>query len=344
MALGLIMPAAGHGRAVRARSAARGAEALEGVAGFVEAPRFYPYLRRARTSNCCAAFDGGGARGRIDAVLESSSWRERAGDRVGGYSQGCASGSGSRRHCCAPAAADPGRAHERARPGRDARHADADQAPGRRRDHRPALRATCSPRSRSCATGSRSSNKGRIVYEGALGRPPTRPPGCVTGCARPRPSAGAGGLYARATRLARGASPSTAMSFWFGADEQDCRRLPLVGSLVWGPDSGSAALSSPRRRTLESPVLSAHRGRCRTASRRLHDDETDDPDRSTGWELRKLALTEAHVTSASAPPRSCRWLFVVVMAFQGKGGSPYDVPLGTATSCHSGVPLAARRS
>ena len=44
MMLGLIRPDRRRCRTVRTRSAVDGARALEGVAGFVEAPRFYPYL------------------------------------------------------------------------------------------------------------------------------------------------------------------------------------------------------------------------------------------------------------------------------------------------------------
>ena len=50
-----------------------GARALEGVAGFVEAPRFYPYLTGRKNLELLAALDGDGARERIDEVLESSS-------------------------------------------------------------------------------------------------------------------------------------------------------------------------------------------------------------------------------------------------------------------------------
>src|SRR5947207_15934650 len=44
MLLGLIRPNEGHVRLFGRDPLADGARALEGVAGFVEAPRFYPYL------------------------------------------------------------------------------------------------------------------------------------------------------------------------------------------------------------------------------------------------------------------------------------------------------------
>src|SRR5207253_4494969 len=62
--------------------------ALEGVAGFVEAPRFYPYLTGRRNLELLAAYDGGDARKRIAGALETVELSDRAKDRVGGYSHG----------------------------------------------------------------------------------------------------------------------------------------------------------------------------------------------------------------------------------------------------------------
>jgi ABC-2 type transport system ATP-binding protein len=62
--------------------------ALSGVAGFVEAPSFYPYLTGRRNLELLAAFDGDGARSRIDAALDTVELSDRGGDRVGGYSHG----------------------------------------------------------------------------------------------------------------------------------------------------------------------------------------------------------------------------------------------------------------
>ena len=87
MMLGLIRPTAGTVAAVRPRPAARRA-ALEGVAGFVEAPRFYPYLSGRTNLEMLAAFDGGDARERIDEVLDTVELIGREHDKVGGYSHG----------------------------------------------------------------------------------------------------------------------------------------------------------------------------------------------------------------------------------------------------------------
>ncbi len=61
---------------------------FEGVAGFVEAPRFYPYLTGRKNLELLAALDGDGAATRIDEVLEIVELSPRAGHRVGGYSHG----------------------------------------------------------------------------------------------------------------------------------------------------------------------------------------------------------------------------------------------------------------
>jgi ABC-2 type transport system ATP-binding protein len=65
-----------------------GAQALEGVAGFVEGPRFYPYLPARKNLELLAALDGNGAKDRIDEVLEIVELTPRAGHRVGGFSHG----------------------------------------------------------------------------------------------------------------------------------------------------------------------------------------------------------------------------------------------------------------
>jgi ABC-2 type transport system ATP-binding protein len=87
MMLGLIRPDQGSVR-LFGRDPQLGVAALEGVAGFVEAPAFYPYLSGRENLRLCAALDGGGAAGRIDEVLEVVEMRGRAKDRVGGYSHG----------------------------------------------------------------------------------------------------------------------------------------------------------------------------------------------------------------------------------------------------------------
>jgi ABC-2 type transport system ATP-binding protein len=87
MMLGLIRPTAGSVR-LFGRDPQAGVEALDGVAGFVEAPAFYPYLSGRANLELCAALDGGDGRSLIDEVLETVQLSDRAGDRVGGYSHG----------------------------------------------------------------------------------------------------------------------------------------------------------------------------------------------------------------------------------------------------------------
>src|SRR6195256_5798845 len=87
MMLGLIRPTAGSVR-LFGRDPMFGVDALPGVAGFVEAPTFYPYLSGRRNLELLAAFDGGDAPTRIDRALETVELADRARDRVGGYSHG----------------------------------------------------------------------------------------------------------------------------------------------------------------------------------------------------------------------------------------------------------------
>jgi len=87
MMLGLIRPTAGWVR-LFGRDPLISVKALEGVAGFVEAPRFYPYLSGRRNLELLAAFDGDDAASRIDSALDTVELADRAKDRVGGYSHG----------------------------------------------------------------------------------------------------------------------------------------------------------------------------------------------------------------------------------------------------------------
>jgi ABC-2 type transport system ATP-binding protein len=88
MLLGLIRPDEGSARLFGRDPLLEGARALDGVAGFVEAPRFYPYLSGRRNLELVAALDGDGAAGRIDEALDTVELADRARDRVGGYSHG----------------------------------------------------------------------------------------------------------------------------------------------------------------------------------------------------------------------------------------------------------------
>jgi ABC-2 type transport system ATP-binding protein len=88
MLLGLISPSQGSVRLFGRDPIGDGVRALEGVAGFVEEPRFYPYLTGQKNLELLAAYDGGGAASRIDEALETVSLSARRGHRVGGYSHG----------------------------------------------------------------------------------------------------------------------------------------------------------------------------------------------------------------------------------------------------------------
>ena len=88
MLLGLIRPTEGTAKLFGRDPLHGGARALEGVAGFVEEPRFYPYLTGRKNLELLAAFDGGEASSRVDDALETVELTDRAKDRVGGYSHG----------------------------------------------------------------------------------------------------------------------------------------------------------------------------------------------------------------------------------------------------------------
>jgi ABC-2 type transport system ATP-binding protein len=88
MVLGLITPTDGTAELFGRDPMRYGARALEGVAGFVEAPRFYPYLTGRKNLQLLAALDGDGAATRIDEVLDVVELAPRAGHKVGGYSHG----------------------------------------------------------------------------------------------------------------------------------------------------------------------------------------------------------------------------------------------------------------
>ncbi len=88
MMLGLIRPDDGDVQLFGRDPLVDGARALDGVAGFVEAPRFYPYMTGRRNLDLLASFDGDGAAGRIDESLKLVELDQRDRDKVGGYSHG----------------------------------------------------------------------------------------------------------------------------------------------------------------------------------------------------------------------------------------------------------------
>jgi ABC-2 type transport system ATP-binding protein len=85
---GLVRADAGTVTLFGRRQEPGSATALEGVAGFVESPRFYPYLSARTNLAVLARLDGGGAPSRVDPALEEVGLADRAGDRVGGFSVG----------------------------------------------------------------------------------------------------------------------------------------------------------------------------------------------------------------------------------------------------------------
>ena len=88
MLLGLIRPDAGAAKLFGRDPLLEGARALDGVAGFVEAPRFYPYLSGRKNLELAAALDGGDAPERIDDALETVDLAKRSHDKLKGYSHG----------------------------------------------------------------------------------------------------------------------------------------------------------------------------------------------------------------------------------------------------------------
>jgi ABC-2 type transport system ATP-binding protein len=91
MLLGLIRPTEGSIRLFGRDPHVVGAKALDGVAGFVEGPTFYPYLTARRNLRLLAAYDDGdlrSKRSRIEELLELVELRDRGDDKVGGYSHG----------------------------------------------------------------------------------------------------------------------------------------------------------------------------------------------------------------------------------------------------------------
>jgi ABC-2 type transport system ATP-binding protein len=88
MLLGLIRPTSGAIELFGRDPLRVGVHALDGVAGFVEEPRFYPYLSGRRNLRLLADYDEPRTRKRVEEVLELVELRDRGNDRVGGYSHG----------------------------------------------------------------------------------------------------------------------------------------------------------------------------------------------------------------------------------------------------------------
>jgi ABC-2 type transport system ATP-binding protein len=88
MLFGLVRPDAGSITLLGKTRGQIGTRNVDRVAGFVNGPRFYPYLSGRRNLELLAALDGGPARNRIDEVLDVAGLTGRAADKVRGYSLG----------------------------------------------------------------------------------------------------------------------------------------------------------------------------------------------------------------------------------------------------------------
>src|SRR3954465_7800480 len=86
MLFGLIRPDAGTIKLFGQTREQAGTHVLDGAAGFIESPRFYPYLSGRRNLEGLARLDGGAAPGRLAEVLEIVDLADRAPDKGGGYS------------------------------------------------------------------------------------------------------------------------------------------------------------------------------------------------------------------------------------------------------------------
>src|SRR5262249_50964604 len=88
MLFGLIRPDSGTLEVFGRSWHTHGVMSLEGVAGFIESPKFYPGLSGRRNLQLLAGLDGGGAADRVDRVLDVVDLTARQGDKVRGYSYG----------------------------------------------------------------------------------------------------------------------------------------------------------------------------------------------------------------------------------------------------------------
>src|ERR1700712_2815027 len=88
MIFGLIRPDAGTLEVFGRTWDKDGIAVLEGVSGFIESPRFYPYLSGRQNLTSLARLDGGDGRRLIGEVLATVDLSDRADRKVGGYSYG----------------------------------------------------------------------------------------------------------------------------------------------------------------------------------------------------------------------------------------------------------------
>ena len=275
-----------------------GVAALDGVAGFVEAPRFYPYLTGRRNLELCAALDGGGARGaHRRGRSTSSSCSDRAKDRVGGYSHGMRQRLGiaaallrrPQAACCSTS---------------------------RRPAWTPPACATCALLVRRLADDGMtvaalqpSARRGRGAVQprrdrpprahrlrGRAGRPAPRGGRPSTACARPTTTARWRCAPAQRGHRRRRAGPARRHRLpraVRAARSASCRSR-------WPRRARSILELAPQPRDARGPLLRAHRGR-----RRRRPSRRAGRDRERGmrpgvlavyrWELQQAALPEAHL-------------------------------------------------
>lgn len=88
MLFGLIRPDSGEIRVFGRTWAEGGVRVLDGVAGFIESPKFYPYLTGRQNLEGLALLDGGVRPGLLEETLEIVDLTDRADRKVGGYSYG----------------------------------------------------------------------------------------------------------------------------------------------------------------------------------------------------------------------------------------------------------------
>ena len=318
-------PDGGRGPAVRPRPAREASRALDGVAGFVEAPRFYPYLSGRENLELLAALDGGDAAARIDEALdivELTDRGERPGRRL--LARHAPAARDRRGAAARPAAAAARRARHRARPGRHARHARAVAGS-------PTEGITVLLSSHLLTEVEELCNRvaivraGAIVYEGALAELQARRPAAATGCARPTTTRAAGGRAAR-SRASRTCARSTR-----GAALRAPTRTAVAELSIALVEAGAAirALAprdARRWRTCSSGSPRAtSRGADAAPSRRAAEarrDESRRRARSTAGSCASCAPRSAP-TSASAPRSLCR--SSSSSRSRCSGGGPNDV-------------------
>lgn len=88
MVLGLLTPDAGWIRIFGREAAAGDVAVRQALSGFVEEPRFYPYLSAERNMELLARLDGAQAGMSVLAALELVDLADRRRDKVGGFSTG----------------------------------------------------------------------------------------------------------------------------------------------------------------------------------------------------------------------------------------------------------------